>query len=182
MARKVPKTDIFIQNVQRFFYKLTKYRNYVFIGIAGLIVICAVAGYIKKTNFEKELVAKRLFYNALSDYTAGNIQRALESFKEITKSYGGTRVGARALYYLANCYYYLGKFEEARESFEKVLKKTKDEIFCQGALLGIADCYLQEGKILEAKEYYEKVKKRFPGTPVAELAKRRLSLISTNVQ
>ncbi len=106
------------------------------------------------------------------DYNA-----ATETFKEILASHPGHRYASNAQYWLAEINYTKGEWEKAIVEFDKVKKKYPKSEKIAASTLKQGFAFDKLGSKKEARLLLEEVIDRFPGTPEAELARKKLETL-----
>lgn len=126
----------------------------------------------RQTTDPEALYAKGYKETMDKDYPA-----ATETFKEILASHPGHRYASNAQYWLAEINYAKGEWEKAIVEFDKVKKKYPKSEKIAASTLKQGFAFDKLGAKKEARLLLEEVIERFPGTPEAELAKKKIETL-----
>jgi len=114
---------------------------------------------------------------AKNDFDRGNIDLALDGFKNYLALFPDTSLAAAAQYWIGECYASKKEYTAAIEAFRTVIKSYPKSDKAAGAKLKIGLSYLKVKNPSKAKEYLNMVVKENPGTSEAKIAKDRLRKI-----
>lgn len=142
--------------------------------IGGAVVLVAIIGLIlliqNRGRPAENAQAEFMLTEATVSYMQGDLSRAEEGFKELTRRYPGDYAGVKAHYYLGNVYYMSEqpKLEEAKREFATFLKKApNDPVLSPAAQVGIANCEEQAGNSAAAAAAYEVAARKWPKSALA---------------
>lgn len=138
----------------------------------GRISSMPAASAVKAASDPEALYAKGYKETMDKDYNA-----AMETFREILASHPGHRYASNAQYWLAEINYAKGEWEKAIVEFDKVKKKYPKSEKIAASTLKQGFAFDKLGSRKEARLLLEEVVERFPGTPEAELAKKKLETL-----
>lgn len=100
--------------------------------------------------------------------------KAAETFKSFLASYSGHKLAPNAQYWLGEVYYARGDWELAILEFDRAVKKYPESEKVPAAILKEALSFEKLGSKKEARVLLNEVMERFPKSPEAKLAKKRL--------
>jgi len=118
--------------------------------------------------------AEQSYQSALTDYTKGSLDLALQEFKDYLKAFPGTDYAPNAQFYVGEIYRRKGNLDEAVEAYNQVIEsykesnKTPDAFYMKGVTL------VQAGKATAARKEFNELIKRYPNTDLAAKAKSQL--------
>lgn len=100
--------------------------------------------------------------------------KAAETFKAFLANHSGHKLAGNAQYWLGEVYYARGDWELAILEFDKAIKKYSESEKVPAAILKEALSFEKLGSKKEARVLLNEVLDRFPKSPEAKLAKKRL--------
>lgn len=118
--------------------------------------------------------AESLYQSALRDRSAGNVDLALQEFRDYLQYFPATDLAPNAQFYVGMIHYERGEMEPAIAAFDSVLEKfpenskTPDAMYMKGMAL------LKNNQRTAAAQEFREVLKRFPRGDAAEKSKERL--------
>jgi tol-pal system protein YbgF len=118
--------------------------------------------------------AEQAYQTALTDYTKGNLDLALQEFTEYVKTFPNTDYAPSAQFYVGETYRRKGDLQNAIEAYNQVIdgykdnNKTPDAFYMKGVTL------VQAGKPTAAKKEFTELIRRYPNTDLASKAKSQL--------
>uniref|UniRef100_A0A7C6EC30 Tol-pal system protein YbgF n=1 Tax=candidate division WOR-3 bacterium TaxID=2052148 RepID=A0A7C6EC30_UNCW3 len=118
-----------------------------------------------------------LYNTAYLDFTRGNLDLAIQGFRDYLKLYPDTDLSDNAQYWIGESYFTKQEWQMALIEFEKVEKNYPKGNKLPAALYKIGLCYLNMQIRNKGKEYLNRVIKEFPNSPEADLAKERLATL-----
>jgi predicted negative regulator of RcsB-dependent stress response len=132
------------------------------LGIAGAVVIVAVAGYwfYSRSRQIRMVNAERSLSLAQQSLGSGNTNLALSDLQKVAERYQGTSAGTEAALLLAGQHYEQGKFQDGINQLEKTLPKAGGSQATVQNLIG--DGYAQMGKLADAAKAYERASEMSP--------------------
>jgi tetratricopeptide (TPR) repeat protein len=144
---------------------LMKYRNYVLIGIAAIVVIIALIWAYKTFYIEpKTKEAQAALFRGEQYFLAGQDSLAIFGdgnayigFEAIINEYGSTKTGDVAKAYAGLSYARMGQYEKALDYLKDF--SGGDEMITPAVKGAIGDCLVNTGKVDEAVSYFEKAAK-----------------------
>lgn len=120
------------------------------------------------------LSAEALYQSALRDRLAGNLDLALQEFRDYLKYFPTTDLAPNAQFYVGMIHYDRGEIEAAITAFDVVLEKfpenskTADALYMKGMSL------VKNNQRTAAAQEFREVIKRFPRSDAAEKSRERL--------
>ena len=118
--------------------------------------------------------AEQAYQTALTDYTKGNLDLALQEFTEYVKTFPNTDYAPSAQFYVGETYRRKGDLQNAIEAYNQVIdgykdnSKTPDAFYMKGVTL------VQAGKPTAARKEFTELIRRYPNTDLASKAKSQL--------
>ena len=118
--------------------------------------------------------AEQAYQTALTDYTKGNLDLAVQEFSDYVKNFGSTDYAPNAQFYIGETYRRKGDLERAIQAYNQVIEgykennKTPDAFYMKGVTL------VQAGKPTAARKEFNELIKRYPNTDLASKAKTQL--------
>lgn len=118
--------------------------------------------------------AESLYQSALRDRSAGNIDLALQEFRDYLRYFPTTDLAPNAQFYVGMIHYDRGEIEAAIAAFDAVLEKfpenskTVDAMYMKGMAL------LKNNQRTAAAQEFREVIKRSPRSDMAEKSRERL--------
>jgi tol-pal system protein YbgF len=118
--------------------------------------------------------AEMAYQTALTDYTKGNLDLALQEFTDYVKTFPNTDYAPSAQFYIGETYRRKGDLQSAIEAYNQVIdgykdnSKTPDAFYMKGVTL------VQAGKPTAAKKEFTELIRRYPNTDLAAKAKSQL--------
>lgn len=118
-----------------------------------------------------------LYNTAYLDFIRGNLDLAIQGFRDYLKLYPDTDLSDNAQYWIGESYFTKKEWQMALIEFEKVEKNYPKGNKLPSALYKIGLCYLNMQIRNKGKEYLNRIIKEFPNSPEANLAKERLATL-----
>lgn len=119
------------------------------------------------------LPPEELYKTALSDYTKGDYDLAIEGFRDYIRTYPKTSLTANAQYWLGESYFSQKNYAQAVEEFNTVIQDYPDNPKVPSALFKQGDAYLQLGDTRQGTAVLCELIAKHPRTREARLAKER---------
>ncbi|MCG8551370.1 MAG: tol-pal system protein YbgF [Desulfobacterales bacterium] len=104
-----------------------------------------------------------------------NIPRAQALFSDFVKKFPGHELADNALYWLGECSYTTGKYEEAAKIFKTLVQTYPKGKKVPDALLKTGFAYMSIDNVSQANHYFKQVITRFPFSPAADKAQKKIS-------
>jgi tol-pal system protein YbgF len=126
------------------------------------------------TSAAPGMSAEASYQTALTDYTKGNLDLAMQEFTDYVKNFPKTDYAPNAQFYIGETYRRKGDLPNAIEAYNQVIdgysdnSKTPDAFYMKGVTL------VQAGKPTAAKKEFTELIRRFPNTDLAAKAKSQL--------
>lgn len=133
-----------------------------------------------KANDEKAPKAEEaeaLYQKGYKETTSKDYPKAIETFQKFLVAYPGHKYAGNAQYWLGQIYYARGDWEMAILEFDKAVKKYPDSEKTPASLLKQGFAFEKIGAKKEARVLLNDVVKKFPASPEASLAKKRLAAL-----
>lgn len=125
--------------------------------------------------------AQELFNSAVKDQNGGKPDLALTEYAEFLRLYPHDPSAARAQYYIGEIHYGTGKASDAVSDFDAVIEKYGDDMEIAPSAYYMKGMALEKAnKPKDAIATYRDVKKKFPGTPDAASADKRLTALGAS--
>ncbi|MFW6216222.1 MAG: tol-pal system protein YbgF [Desulfohalobiaceae bacterium] len=128
---------------------------------------------------EAEDQAGEEYRQALDVLLQGDSKQALGMFQEFLQVYEGHELAPNAHYGLGECHYVQQDFAKAILAFKEVSNQFPESSKVPDALLKMGYSYLNLGQDSNASFYLETLRERYPESKAAELAREKLSEISS---
>ena len=118
--------------------------------------------------------AEQAYQAALTDYTRGNLDLALQEFQDYLKNFPSTEYAPNAQFYVAETYRRKGDLNSAVDAYNAVIdgykenSKTPDAFYMKGVTL------VQANKPTAARKEFNELIKRYPNSDLASKAKSQL--------
>ncbi|MFQ5882552.1 MAG: tol-pal system protein YbgF [Candidatus Methylomirabilales bacterium] len=117
---------------------------------------------------------EEVYRTGLSDYTKGNYDLAISSFKTYLTFFPKTSLVPNAQYWLAESYYSKREYLQAIREFDKVVKEYPDSTKVPSAMLKQGYAYLELGETAQGRRALRGLIAKFPRSREARLAQDRL--------
>jgi tol-pal system protein YbgF len=123
---------------------------------------------------EADEAADRLYQRARQEYEAGNHEVAIVLFKQVLRQYPQAPLAGNAQYWLGESLYAQQQFEAAIVAFDEVVQKYAKNTKVPAAILkqGFAFGALDDKR--NARFFLQQVQRKYPDSPEAEQASKRL--------
>ena len=118
--------------------------------------------------------SEELYNNAYFEFTRGNYESAINSFRQYLRLFIDSELTGNAQYWIGESYYAQKDWQNALIEFKRVEKIYPKGNKIQTSLYKIGDCYLKLGDNKRAEDYFKKVIESFPNSPEAQMAKEKL--------
>ncbi len=118
--------------------------------------------------------AETLYARGYKEVQEKNYKKAAETFRGFLQAYPDHKLAVNARYWLGETYYGLGEFERAIVEFDNVVKNHPKGDKAAASMLKEGYSFEKLGSKKEARVLFKEVIEKFPGTPEAGLAKKRL--------
>ena len=142
-------------------------RRKIIIYAGVLVAALALYGVVEFMNQQRRTASQELFAKATSQ----------EDFRNVMKTYPGTRVAGNASLKLAEKLRDEKKFDESITVLQEFIAKQPEHPLIAGAWTGIAVAHELKGDLPKALDTYQQVVSKFPSayvTPLALLAEARI--------
>ncbi len=129
---------------------------------------------VPATSAVPGMSAEQAYQTALTDYTKGNLDLALQEFSDYVKTFPNTDFAPNAQFYIGETYRRKGDLPSAIDAYNQVIdgykdnSKTPDAFYMKGVTL------VQAGKPTAAKKEFTELIRRYPNTDLASKAKSQL--------
>jgi tol-pal system protein YbgF len=130
---------------------------------------------VRPTAKASDRTAKDLYEAAMADYKAGRLDQATEAFLDFVQRFPAHEYSDNALYWAGECYYSRALWNKALELFTQVVESYPMENKTSDAMLKIGLCHVNLGNSRAARDAFTSVVDTFPDSPVANLARAKLS-------
>lgn len=117
---------------------------------------------------------EKVYRDGLSDYTKGNYDLAIQSFKTYLTFFPKTSLVPNAQYWLAESYYSKREFLRAIREFDKLVKEHPESSKVPSAMLKQGYAYLELGEPAQGQGILRELVAKFPRSREARLAQDRL--------
>lgn len=120
---------------------------------------------------------EQLYKDALTDYTKGNYDLAIQGFRTYLTYYPKTTLVPNAQYWLAESYYAKGKPEgyiDAIREFDKLIKSYPESTRVPSAMLKQGYAYLELGETAQGQGVLRELVAKYPRSREARLAQDTL--------
>jgi len=117
---------------------------------------------------------EKVYRDGLSDYTKGNYDLAIQSFKTYLTFFPKTSLVPNAQYWLAESYYSKREFLRAIREFHKLVNKYPESPKVPSAMLKQGYAYLELGEPAQGQGVLRELVARFPRSREARLAQDRM--------
>lgn len=139
-------------------------RNYVYIGIAAIVLVIGGFWWFNKQSKAKNMEANELLWKPMFDFERDSFDLAIngsmdemgyrtQGFAAIASEYGSTKAGQIAKYSMGVGYLNMGNFDGAIQALEDV--DFDDEILGAVAKGALGDAYYEKGEAGKAKGAYQ---------------------------
>jgi len=117
---------------------------------------------------------QKVYRDGLSDYTKGNYDLAIQSFKTYLTFFPKTSLVPNAQYWLAESYYSKREFLRAIREFDKLVNKYPESPKVPSAMLKQGYAYLELGEPAQGQGVLRELVAKFPRSREARLAQDRM--------
>lgn len=117
---------------------------------------------------------EKVYRDGLSDYTKGNYDLAIQSFRTYLTFYPKTSLVPNAQYWLAESYYSKREFLRAIREFDKLVRQHPGSSKVPSAMLKQGYAYLELGEPTQGQSVLRELVAKFPRSREARLAQDRL--------
>ena len=115
-----------------------------------------------------------LYQSAQNDYSRGNYDLAIQSFRSYLENFPDTELADNAAYWIGECYFSQGKHSQAIRQFDTILNRYPRSDKLASALLKKGYSYLEVNQRQQGVVQLRHVLREYPGTDEANLAEQRL--------
>jgi len=123
-----------------------------------------------------------LYILGMAEYNLGDLKKALEVFKIITRNYrDNSEILQRAEYAIADCLYNLGEEEEAVLKFKTLRSKYSESKIAAEAMFRLGEYYLKQNDLNLASRYLSSLIQDYPNSDLLPFARQSLANISLRV-
>ncbi len=116
----------------------------------------------------------RAYEAALNQFKAGKYKESAAAFETFVREHADSDLAPSAQYWLGNSYYGQRECRKAIEAQKVVVARWGSHPKAADALLNIASCQQELGDAKTAKQTLEQLIAKYPGTPAADTAGKRL--------
>lgn len=117
---------------------------------------------------------EKVYRDGLSDYTKGNYDLAIQSFRTYLTFFPKTSLVPNAQYWLAESYYSKREFLRAIREFDRLIKEYPSSSKVPSAMLKQGYAYLELGEPTQGQSVLRELVAKFPRSREARLAQDRL--------
>lgn len=121
---------------------------------------------------------KQLYQQARTLLLKGDTKGAAALFNTLARDHSTHSLADNAMYWLGECHYTSGEYEKAAEVFKKLVIIFPKADKVPDALLKTGYSYLSMDDVNRADHYLKKVIKRYPFSPAAEKAQKKMKTIN----
>ncbi|MBW1645811.1 MAG: tol-pal system protein YbgF [Deltaproteobacteria bacterium] len=114
------------------------------------------------------------YREALEYYRNGRYEKSIDLFHAFIKAYPKNPLVGNARYWLGENHYSLSEFAQAVTEFKRLLKEYPRSQKVPDSLVKIGMSYQAIGIGEKARKYYQRVIDKFPQSPAAALARKKL--------
>lgn len=118
--------------------------------------------------------AARDYEAALNQFKAGKYKESATAFDAFVKAHPDSDLAPSAQYWLGNSFYGQRECQKAIEAQKLVVARWGSHPKAADAMLNMSTCQQELGDAKSAKQTMEQLIARYPGTPAAETAAKRL--------
>lgn len=118
--------------------------------------------------------AARDYEAALNLFKGGKYKESAAAFDAFVKAHPDSDLAPSAQYWLGNSYYGLRECKQAIEAQKLVVSRWGSHPKAADAMLNMSTCQQELGDAKAARQTMEQLVAKYPGTPAAETAARRL--------
>ena len=115
-----------------------------------------------------------VYRNALTDYTKGNYDLAIDGFKNYLTFFPKTSLVPNAQYWLGESYYSKGEYLKAIREFDKLVKGHPNSTKVPSAMLKKGYAYVELGETRQGQGVLRELVTKFPRSREARLAQDSL--------
>jgi len=133
---------------------------------------------IQSEYYGTEAARKALFFMANIDYRIGEIDKAMEEFRKVSRISKDEYILASSIEGIAQCFEQKGEVDSAIFYYELASKKYKSTGFKSECLLNLGRVYEGSGRFGEAEEVYRKILSMVETPNIKEEAQNRLNMLS----
>ncbi|MBI2307291.1 MAG: tol-pal system protein YbgF [Rhodocyclales bacterium] len=116
----------------------------------------------------------RAYEAALNLFKAGKYKESAAAFDSFVKEHPDSDLAPSAQYWLGNSHYGLRDCKKAIDAQKLVIARWGSHPKAADAMLNMASCQQEQGDAKAAKQTLEMLVAKYPGTPAAEAAAKRL--------
>lgn len=116
----------------------------------------------------------RAYEAALNQFKAGKYKESATAFEAFVRNHPDSDLAPSAQYWLGNSYYGQRECKKAIEAQKVVVARWGTHPKAADAMLNMATCQQELGDAKTAKQTLEQLVARYPGTPAADTAGKRL--------
>lgn len=116
----------------------------------------------------------RAYEAALNLFKASKYKESAAAFETFVKTYPDSDLAPSAQYWLGNSHYGLRDCKHAIEAHKQVVARWGSHPKAADAMLNIASCEQELGNAKGARQMLEMLAAKYPGSPAAETAAKRL--------
>jgi tol-pal system protein YbgF len=132
---------------------------------------------IKSPLPRSQLEAVRLYKASYALYKNNDYPKAIEGFRRFVEHYPTHGYADNAMYWMGECYYDRGLWMQALKTFQQVIQNYPLGNKVPDAMLKLGLCQYHLKNYKQAREILIQVTEIYPKSPVARIAKTRLSQI-----
>lgn len=121
---------------------------------------------------------EQLYQQARTLLLKGDTKKAAPLFNTLAREHSDHSLADNAMYWLGECYYSAGQYEKAAEVFKELVATFPKADKVPDALLKTGYSYLSLDDANRADHYLKKVIKRYPFSPAAEKAQKKMKTIN----
>ncbi len=115
------------------------------------------------------------FSKSFAEFSAGDYEKAIQSFRSYISGFPNDRNRIHGQYYLAHAYQVLTQYSQAAEAFEELARRYPDSEYEEEALFLVGENYYNEQNYAQAGRSYQKLLGEYSQGPHAAAAQYALA-------
>jgi len=131
---------------------------------------------------ESAPAADELYNASYKDFLSGNYEMSLEGFQKFLRYYSKTERGAEAQYYVGESFYGLKRYGDAIKAFDELAGTYPGAQANAPAQFKSGLAFMEMNDRPAAIARFQTVVTKYPETPEANLARKRLELLGASVR
>jgi len=134
-------------------------------------------GAIPASGQTKPKTEEDEFREAENTFKQGDYESAKGKFKTFLTAHPKNNKADQATYYIAETYFKQRDYENAILEYHNIKERYKQSSYVVKSLFKIGACFQELGQTKDAKLFYNQVISDYPGSPEAQMAKKKLELL-----